>query len=257
MPRPTPSRRQHARPGGADFRARQDAHFAGADAAHYNWTTTDPGFAPVEDALLAPYLPLLDPPCLEVGCGEGTNLTRLVHSGTPVGVDRSLAKARFAARAVPGARLLAADATALPFATATFASVFVRDLLHHLEDPALALTEAGRVLRPGGTLVLLEPNGRNPLIRLQAVLVAAERGSRRFSPDYLRALLAPLPFARSRFDVAQAFPLRRLLLHYRFGVPALGRRPVAARFLAGLEALAARIVPATRWSYLVAIATRA
>ena len=79
--------------------------FAAADAAHFHWTTADPGFAPVEEALLGPRLGALAFPCLEIGCGEGTNLVRLARRGRPFGIDRSLARARFAARAVPGAQL--------------------------------------------------------------------------------------------------------------------------------------------------------
>ena len=129
--------------------ALQDAHFAEADAAHFRWTTTDRAFASVEDAFLLPRLAALPFPCLEVGCGEGTNLARLAHGGSPVGVDRSPGKARFAGRAVPRARVLAADAFALPFRPGTFAGVLMRDLLHHLETPGEALREAARVLCPG------------------------------------------------------------------------------------------------------------
>lgn len=210
----------------------------------------------MEDALLAPYLERLPFPCLEVGCGEGTNLARLARRGMPIGVDRYVEKARFAATAVPAARLLAADAAALPFRGAVFASVLVRDLLHHLEHPAAALAEVARVLRPGGTLLLLEPNGRNPLIALQAFLVPAERGIRRFSPAFVAELLAAHPFDAVELAPAQGFPLRRLVLHYRFGIPALGRRPRAQRLLARLERLGADLVPRDRWSYVVATATR-
>ena len=239
-----------------DFQTVQDAHWSEADAAHFAWTTLDPGFAPVEDALLEPLVSTLGFPCLEIGCGEGTNLVRLARHGAAVGIDRYPAKARFAARAVPRARVAAADATALPFRDGAFASVLVRDLLHHLPEPRRATTEAVRVLAPGGTLLVVEPNGANPLIALQGRLVAAEAALKTFRPASVAAALADLPLERVETTMAQAFPLRRLVLHHRFGLPALGRWGVTAGLLAGVERAVAALVPRSRWSYTVVRARR-
>jgi SAM-dependent methyltransferase len=226
-------------------------HFAAADAAHCRWTTTDPGFAPVEEALLGPRLAGLAVPCLEVGCGEGTNLVRLARRGRPFGIDRSVRRVRFAAEAVPGARLAAADAQALPFRDGAFASVLIRDLLHHLAEPRRAAAEAVRVLAPGGTLLVIEPNGRNPLVALQARLVAAERPLTTFTVTSALSALEELPLVERVVEMAQGFPLRRLVLPYRFGWPALGRTRMAVRVFERLERLAERLLPPARWSYTV------
>ena len=239
-----------------DFQAVQDAHWAEADAAHFAWTTRDPGFAPVEDALLEPLVATLGFPCLEIGCGEGTNLARLARLGAPIGIDRYPAKARFAAAAVPRARVAAADATALPFRDGAFASVLVRDLLHHLPDPRRAMAEAVRVLAPGGTLLVLEPNGANPLIALQGRLIPAEAALRTFRPASVLDALVGLPLEPPRTTMASGFPLRRLVLHHRFGVPALGRWRPAGRALALLERAVESVVPTSRWSYTVVRARR-
>jgi SAM-dependent methyltransferase len=239
-----------------DFQAVQDAHWAEADAAHFAWTTRDPAFAPVEDALLEPHVATLAFPCLEIGCGEGTNLARLARRGMPVGIDRYPAKARFAASAVPTARVAAADATALPFRDGAFASVLIRDLLHHLPEPRRATAEAVRVLRPGGTLLVFEPNGANPLIALQGRLVPAEAALRTFRPASVLDALAGLPLESPDVAMAQGFPLRRLVLHHRFGVPALGRVRAGARGLAMLERAIEALVPRARWSYAVVRARR-
>lgn len=49
------------------------------------------------------------------------------------------------------------DAHRLPFAPASFDSVVMFDVLHHLDRPRRFLEEAARVLRPGGRLVMAEP----------------------------------------------------------------------------------------------------
>ena len=238
------------------FRHLQDEYFVEADAAHFRWTTTDPAFAPVEDALLAPWLDDLPFPCLEIGCGEGTNLARLGRRGHPIGLDRYAAKARFAKGAVPTAQLVVGDAAALPLRSAAFRGVLIRDLFHHLPDARGAAAEAARVLAPGGVLVVLEPNGRNPFVAVQTRLVPAEAGARRFTPDTVPALLDGLPLESLEVTMSQGFPLRRLLLHYRFGVPAVGRTRAGAALLAGLERMGERLLARRRWSYTVVRARR-
>jgi SAM-dependent methyltransferase len=52
---------------------------------------------------------------------------------------------------------LVADAHRMPFADSTFSAVVMLDVLHHLERPLDFLCEAGRVLRQGGKLALIEP----------------------------------------------------------------------------------------------------
>ena len=238
------------------FRATQDAYFDAPDTARYRWMTEDPAFAPVEDEFLRPWLDTLPMPCLEIGCGEGSNLARLAARGTPVGLDMYPGRVRFAAKAVPGARVLVGDATRLPFPDGAFAGVLIRDLLHHLPSPRAATAEAVRVLRPGGLLLLLEPNGRNPFTAIQSRLVAAEAGAREFTPEHVVGTLDGLPLETPAVDMAQAFPLRRLVLHYRWGVPALGRTRAGTAALAAVERLGERLLPRSRWSYTVVRARR-
>jgi SAM-dependent methyltransferase len=238
------------------FQAAQDRYFETADGARYRWTTEDRAFAPAEDALLEPRLAELPFPCLEIGCGEGTNLARLVRRGAPVGIDRYPDKVRFAAHAVGAARLAVADAETLPFADGAFAGVLIRDLLHHLADPRRTTAEAARVLAPGGRLLLLEPNDRNPLVSLQARLIRPEAGLRDFTPDTVLELLRGLPLADVQLEMAQPLPLRRLVLHYRYGWPALGRTRAGARLLENLERLGGRLIPRLRWAYTVIRARR-
>lgn len=57
------------------------------------------------------------------------------------------------------------DAQRLPFPDASFDGIVMLDVLHHIEHPARFFAEAARVLKPGGTLSMLEP-GITPLSHL-------------------------------------------------------------------------------------------
>ncbi|MHC4441876.1 MAG: class I SAM-dependent methyltransferase [Planctomycetota bacterium] len=50
-----------------------------------------------------------------------------------------------------------ADAELLPVESGSLSNLVVIDLLHHLQDPQVFLDEAGRVLRPGGRILMIEP----------------------------------------------------------------------------------------------------
>ena len=114
-----------------------------------------------------------------------------------------------------------------------------------------------RVLRPGGTLLLLEPNGRNPFVALQARLVAAEAVLKTFRVDSVTQALDGLPLVDREISAAQGFPLRRLVLHHRFGMPALGHSGLGRAVLGAVEALGERLTPRDAWSYTVVHACRA
>jgi SAM-dependent methyltransferase len=250
-----------------DFAATQRAHFERADAAHFAWQTRGAGFADREAKLLRGIVGKPRPPFLEVGCGEGGNLFHLLAaaplddgahtSPLHVGADAALDKVRFAATEVRQARFACADSGSLPFRDASFATVLIRDVLHHLGDPGPTLAEAVRVLAPGGTLLLVEPNAHNPLVRLQMAIVPAERGARRSDRDWIERLLARLPLADLTIEMAVPLPVARVVLHHRFGLPRLGANRAATSLISGCESLAQRVMPRSRWSYVVARAMRA
>jgi SAM-dependent methyltransferase len=239
------------------FRAAQARHFTVADPAQFDWQVAGPGFAPLERALLAPVAAEFATPYLEVGCGEGANFVHVGGEGLRAGVDRFPAKLAFARSRLPGVGFVAADAAALPFATARVRCVLIRDLLHHVIAPERVLTEAVRVLVPGGRLFVIEPNGANPLVAVQGRLVRAEAGLRTSRRQALGTYLAAQPLVDVRLELHHPLPLRRLVLHHRFGLPALGRVALVARGLDALERVAAAVVPRSRWAYFVFSARRA
>lgn len=103
---------------------------------------------------------------LETGCGLGNDGLELLRSGyclveTDVSPGQLAEARRLHRESGFGERSLhlLADASRLPFADASFDGILMVASLHHLPDPAGALAEARRVLRPGGLLVLgTEPN---------------------------------------------------------------------------------------------------
>ncbi|MFN0204859.1 MAG: lysylphosphatidylglycerol synthase domain-containing protein [Planctomycetota bacterium] len=101
---------------------------------------------------------------LDFGCGLGQQAAAMRERGFRViGMDPSvhlLAKGGARGEAVAG------DGLHLPFGNNTFDFVYTIGVLHHLpgrEAQDSAVREIHRVLKPGGHLLVLETNTRNPL----------------------------------------------------------------------------------------------
>jgi SAM-dependent methyltransferase len=108
------------------------------------------------------YLPAMR--VLEVGCGVGAQtVTLAAHSPGAHITSLDLAAAsvtearrRVAAAGSSNVAFARADIFALPFAAGTFDHVFVCFVLEHLDRPLAALRRLGELLRPGGTLTVIE-----------------------------------------------------------------------------------------------------
>ncbi len=103
---------------------------------------------------------------LEIGFGSGLNVpfypagvTR-AYALDPAEVGRKLAAPRVAASLVP-VEYIGLDAQRIPLADGSVDSVLTTWTLCTIPDPAQALAEIRRVLRPGGTLHFAE-HGRSP-----------------------------------------------------------------------------------------------
>src|SRR5215204_5725046 len=98
---------------------------------------------------------------LEIGSGTGANLTAFPHDLDALVVtepDPGMARRlkRSVTRRRPDAQVLCVGAESLPFPDGAFDVVVSTLVLCTVPDPAAAVTEARRVLRPGGRLLYLE-----------------------------------------------------------------------------------------------------
>jgi ArsR family transcriptional regulator len=139
---------------------------------------------------------------LDVGSGDGAAASALApYCRSLTCIDQNprmieVAKDRLAKHA--HARTHVADVHALPFAAAAFDAVLMFHTLTYAEQPARALAECARVLRPGGRLVLLCLDQHTQLE------VTARYGERHpgFSPRALDTLITEAGLSVVVSDVA-------------------------------------------------------
>lgn len=101
---------------------------------------------------------------LEAGCGVGAQTVTLAHNSpgahitsVDVAADSLLeAKRRAAAAGRSNVQFRQADIFELPFAAESFDHVFVCFVLEHLARPVQALAALRTLLRPGGTITVIE-----------------------------------------------------------------------------------------------------
>ena len=164
---------------------------------------------------------------LEVGCGSGWYTRALVRLGTRVtATDLSPAYLEQARRLAPQARFQVEDAQRLSFADESFDRVLLTEVIEHVPEPARAVREAARALRPDGVLALTTPSRRSPM----NLAYALKRRIRRYgfnehlhelTARELRALLEPDFEVESFTRVNAVLPYPLDSLYVRLGSPAL------------------------------------
>jgi SAM-dependent methyltransferase len=145
---------------------------------------------------------------LDVGTGPGVVAAAAAARGARVtAVDAEPGMAEAAARNVPGLDVRVAVLPDLPLPDAGFDAVTGNFVINHTSDPAAALTELSRVLRPGGRLALTcWSDPPSPALSLAADAIEAAGVSwpedipvppfrRHSSPELFAALLTGAGFA--------------------------------------------------------------
>ncbi|CAN3983653.1 methyltransferase domain-containing protein [Kitasatospora purpeofusca] len=102
---------------------------------------------------------------LDVGCGTGADVraiaARVGPAGRVVGLDSSKEQIDRAVPAGPGdapVEFHHGDATALPFPDDGFDAARAERVIEHVPDPAAAVAEMLRVVRPGGQVLITDPD---------------------------------------------------------------------------------------------------
>ena len=137
---------------------------------------------------------------LDVATGTGALLRELAQrntcTGQVIGVDRSPSMLSVARGLPSSARLVVADARALPFPAASFDVVSLCYLVHLLQpgDRRRVFGAVRRVVRRGGRIVIVTVDTEQPVLRCVLDLFPSWTGLRRLDPrpDMERAGLCPI-----------------------------------------------------------------
>jgi SAM-dependent methyltransferase len=128
---------------------------------------------------------------LDIGCGPGQDAAA-VSVEDAVGLDRSWSMCQRASPRV--GRVCQGVAEQLPFTRVAFDGCRADRVLQHLDEPLGALREMVRVTRPGGRIVIADPD--------QESLVIEVPGVRRELADAVKALRRDLGYRNGRLATA-------------------------------------------------------
>jgi ubiquinone/menaquinone biosynthesis C-methylase UbiE len=240
-------------------RLRQEDFYDAAETNRFEWLTRHPIIHRAEQKLLT-HLGGLEgvPSILEVGCGEGANFATLQSLGNRfhyTGFDCFSAKVAFCREQHRGGQFLIADARQpFPFQDGSYDRVLIRDLLHHLAlpDRVHVLRESMRVLSPGGRLWIVEGNATNLLGRGFAMIFPHERCMLETRTPRLQRFVAETLAGHQISEVMEEpSNMFRLLYHYQFGVPALGRTSFIGWVTRLWEGVSRALRPSQRWAYSI------
>ncbi|TDP44898.1 class I SAM-dependent methyltransferase [Zavarzinia compransoris] len=160
------------------------------------------GHRPGFDAVLREVPPAPGEHILDVGCGGGAFLARVLATGASAcGFDHSTdmlattADQNAAAVAAGRLHLDQGDAGALPYADGRFDRVYCLNAFFFFPDPARATAEMARVLKPGGTLAIITTPPEQAA-RMRAFFGPIGRRMRFDAPEDLDRWGAPAGLAR-------------------------------------------------------------
>lgn len=134
--------------------------------------------APIYERFISPkdpqeLLALVDLPVegalLDAGGGTGRIAQFMISKANPVVVADLSRKMLIESRKKVGLRPVCSHTENLPFASGFFARIIMVDALHHVCNQRQTLDELWRVLRPGGRIVIEEPDVRTFSVKIIAL----------------------------------------------------------------------------------------
>jgi len=126
---------------------------------------------------------------LDIGCGDGTYTIELFDRGQPssiIGIDPAQAAIEIAKQKIENRSIefVVENAYELSYSDNSFDIAYLRGVLHHMDQPIDALREA---LRVAPIIVVIEPNGYNPILKLleRFSRYHIEHNEKSYAPDTL------------------------------------------------------------------------
>lgn len=173
------------------YSERRDLPEAGVGDGYAQWAADydDPGNDTIalEEPVVQGLLAQLPPgSVLDAACGTGRHAAHLSQLGRDevIGVDASEAMLARAEAKLPGIDFRHGELTALPLGDGAVAGAVCALALSHLPEIGAAVSELGRVLSPGGRLILSNPHPfATAILGWRAVFVDAD-GRRSMIPEY-------------------------------------------------------------------------
>jgi ubiquinone/menaquinone biosynthesis C-methylase UbiE len=170
---------------------------------HFDW------LAPLYDRIIPPKEPErliklaglpVEGKLLDAGGGTGRISGTLAgQAGSIFIADPSLKMLQKASQK-DGLRPIGSTAENLPFADCSFEIVIMVDALHHVYDQDRTAAEMFRVLKPGGRIVVEEPDIRIGVVKIIAVMEKLALMRSRFLSPVQMARLFAHPHARTRIE---------------------------------------------------------
>jgi SAM-dependent methyltransferase len=147
---------------------------------------------------------------LDIGCGHG-----LIHpylSGTShrlTGIDVAESAIEMARQMNPHVEYNVYDGLRLPYRDEAFDLLFTICVMHHVavDQRGTFLSEAHRVLRPGGTFVIFEHNKLNPLVQWIVARIPFDRNAVLMTSWHTQKLVRNAGFREINCNYILFFPL--------------------------------------------------
>ena len=181
---------------------------------------------------------------LEVGCGQGTDallVSKYAENVVAIDISRNALRVAKMLSAMDNSSkkisFVAADAEHLPFREGVFDVVFCKDLLHHVPEPVLTLSEMRRVAKINGKVAAIEANACNPqMIIIGLIYFRVDKGVFKNTAPKLIKIFRKAGLSHVKLEKTELMP-RHLLFEYRspLCLPMFSESELTLRILKEIE----------------------